>query len=53
MITLTEAPIDPAIVWKLLSARGAGSIVMHIAVVKPVVDNKQTRGIRFTPLAGL
>lgn len=47
MIELTEKPIEPASVYERLSRDGAGSVVVHFGVVKPVVSDRRTRGIRF------
>lgn len=53
MIELTESPIDPGTIYERLSRERAGSVVVHLGVVKPVVEERATRGIRFTPLDGL
>ena len=53
MIELTEKPIDPASVYERLSRDGAGSVVVHFGVVKPVVSDRRTRGIRFAPQGDL
>ena len=53
MIELTEKPIEPASVYERLSRDGAGSVVVHFGVVKPVVSDRRTRGIRFAPQGDL
>jgi len=53
MIELTEKPIDPAAVYERLSRESAGSVLLHVGVVKPVAQGKSTKGIRFTPQKGL
>ncbi len=53
MIELTENPIDPAGIYARVSHEGAGSVVFHFGVVKPVAQGKPTKGIRFTPQDGL
>ncbi|MBI5114844.1 molybdenum cofactor biosynthesis protein MoaE [Candidatus Poribacteria bacterium] len=53
MIELTDEPIDPRAVYERISHEGAGSVVVHFGVVKPVTQGKRTRGIRFTPQADL
>ncbi|MBI4830162.1 MAG: molybdenum cofactor biosynthesis protein MoaE [Candidatus Lindowbacteria bacterium] len=53
MIELTDAPIDARSVYERISHEGAGSIVVHFGVVKPVAQGKRTRGIRFTPQGDL
>jgi molybdopterin synthase catalytic subunit len=35
MVRITSEPIDPAKVYELISANGAGSVLFHFAVVKP------------------
>jgi len=47
MIELTDKPIDPKVVFEHLSRYGAGSMVVHVGVVKPKVDGKKTGGIKF------
>lgn len=49
MIELTEKTIDPQSVYERLSSDGAGSMVVHFAVVKPISEGKRTAGIRFAP----
>jgi molybdopterin synthase catalytic subunit len=49
MIELTEKPIDPQKIYARLSNDGAGSVVIHYGVVKPVAQGRRTRGLRFTP----
>jgi molybdopterin synthase catalytic subunit len=49
MIQVTESPIQAGKVFERLSREGAGSLVVHLGVVKPVVDDRQTRGIRLAP----
>lgn len=49
MVELTETPIEPLRIWERLSRAGAGSVVVHFGVVKPVAEDQRTRGIRFAP----
>lgn len=35
MVRITSEPIDPSKVYAMISAQGAGSVVLHFAVVKP------------------
>ncbi|UCD56307.1 MAG: molybdenum cofactor biosynthesis protein MoaE, partial [Candidatus Hydrogenedentota bacterium] len=49
MVELTDRPIDPTTVFGRLSRDGTGSVVVHFGVVKPVVEEKRTAGIRFAP----
>ena len=35
MVRITSEPIDPAKVYELISAQGAGSVLFHFAIVKP------------------
>ena len=35
MVKITSEPIDPAKVYQAMSAQGAGSVLLHFAVVKP------------------
>jgi len=36
MVKITAEPIDPSQVYGLIAVNGAGSVVLHCAVVKPV-----------------
>lgn len=36
MVLITSDPIDPAKLYDLIATRGAGSVVFHYAVVKPM-----------------
>lgn len=47
MVELTETAIEPQKIFQRLSQTGAGSVVVHLGVVKPVAEDKRTRGIRF------
>jgi molybdopterin synthase catalytic subunit len=52
MIIVTDKELVLSdVLSKLKPAKGVGSVVAHAAVVKPTVDRKSTRGIRFTPVA--
>ncbi len=53
MIELTEKPIEPASIYERILKNGAGSVVVHFGVVKPVVSDRHTRGIRFAPQGDL
>lgn len=53
MIELTENSVDPKSVYERILKDGAGSVVVHFGVVKPVVSNRRTRGIRFAPQGDL
>ena len=46
MIEVTENPIETGKIYEQLSQDGVGSIVMHFGIVKPVVDERKTSGIR-------
>lgn len=46
MIEVTENPIEPGKVYERLSEEGVGSLVVHFGIVKPVVDDRKTSGIR-------
>jgi len=46
MIEITEKPIDVAEAIGKASAAGAGSLVIHVGVVKPVVDDRKTQGMK-------
>ena len=46
MIKVTENPIDIGRIYEHLSRDGAGSVVIHLGIVKPVVDDRATQGIR-------
>ena len=46
MIEVTEREIELSEVLAHLQTRGCGSVVVHLGVVKPVVEGKKTRGIR-------
>ncbi|OGP56210.1 MAG: hypothetical protein A2V67_04680 [Deltaproteobacteria bacterium RBG_13_61_14] len=49
MVELTETAIEPLRIWERLSQEGAGSVVVHFGLVKPVAEDRRTRGIRFAP----
>jgi len=49
MVELTDTPIEPQRIFKRLSSEGAGSVVVHFGMVKPVAEDRRTRGIRFAP----
>lgn len=46
MIEVTENPIETGKVYEQLSKEGVGSLVIHFGIVKPLVDEQKTRGIR-------
>ena len=46
---VTDREIDTGKVFEQISRTGAGSVVVHFGVVKPVVENRKTSGIRLTP----
>jgi len=48
MIEVTESAIDPSSVYQRLSLKGAGSVVVHTGVVKPVVNGRATKGLQFS-----
>jgi len=48
MIEITEKPIDPNTIYNRLSTFGSGSLVVHFGIVKPVVEERRTKGIQFT-----
>ena len=49
MVDLTDTPIEPMRIFQRLSSQGAGSVVVHFGIVKPVAEDRHTRGIRFAP----
>lgn len=49
MIQVTENPIPTEEIYSRISREGAGSIVVHIGIVKPLVDDRKTKGIRLIP----
>lgn len=49
MIEVSDKPIATDKILARISSKDAGSVVVHIGIVKPVVDEKKTRGIRLTP----
>jgi len=49
MIMVTEREIETGKVLEQISRTGAGSVVVHCGVVKPVVEDRKTSGIRLTP----
>ncbi|RJP69702.1 MAG: molybdenum cofactor biosynthesis protein MoaE [Candidatus Abyssobacteria bacterium SURF_17] len=53
MIEITDKALDPRAVYDRLSHEAAGSVVVHIGVVKPVAQGRRTRGIRFAPKGDL
>jgi molybdopterin synthase catalytic subunit len=48
MIQVTDKPIQTEKIYEQLSRNGVGSVVLHFGIVKPVVDDKKTKGIRLT-----
>ena len=46
MIEVTENPIETGKIYEQLSQEGVGSLVIHFGIVKPVVDERKTSGIR-------
>lgn len=49
MIELTENPIETGKIYEQMSHKGVGSLVVHVGVVKPMVEDRKTGGIRLTP----
>ena len=49
MVELTDTPIEPMRIFQRLSNQDAGSVVVHFGLVKPVAEERRTRGIRFAP----
>ncbi len=49
MIQVTEHPIETDALFERLCPEGTGSIVVHVGVVKPVVEERKTQGIRLIP----
>jgi molybdopterin synthase catalytic subunit len=50
MVKLTEEPLDPGQVYRLLPfPPDSGSVLVHFGVVKAAVGERRTRGIRFQP----
>ncbi len=48
MIEVTDQDLDASRVFERLSRGGAGSVVVHTGIVKPVVNGRPTKGIRFS-----
>ncbi len=53
MIEVTERDVEPGRVYDRLIRKGAGSVVVHTGIVKPVVNGMSTKGIRFSAGKGL
>jgi len=53
MIEVTKRSLEPSSVYERLSRTGAGSVVVHTGIVKPVVNGMPTKGIRFSAGDGL
>lgn len=51
IIVTDEELVLNELLLELQPTEGVGSVVVHAAVVKPTVEKKSTRGIRFTPVA--
>jgi molybdopterin synthase catalytic subunit len=49
MIQVTDRRIRTEEIYEQLSRNGAGSVVVHFGIVKPVVDDRRTKGIRLAP----
>lgn len=49
MIEVTEKPIPTDNIYEKISHDGSGSVLIHIGVVKPVVNDKNTKGLRLAP----
>lgn len=47
MIELTDKQIDAGGIYNRLNSDGAGSVVVHVGIVKGRVDGKNTGGIKF------
>jgi molybdopterin synthase catalytic subunit len=49
MIELTENSIEVGTAFERVFRKGAGSVVIHVGVVKPFADGRRTKGIRLVP----
>jgi molybdopterin synthase catalytic subunit len=49
MIQVTDNPIEEGKIYEQLSREGVGSVVVHFGIVKPVIEDRKTKGIRLTP----
>jgi len=49
MIQVVEGPIQPAAIYDLLAKNGAGSVLLHYAVVKETPHNQATSGPNLCP----
>jgi len=48
MIGLVDAPLDARnLLENLRCTQGCGAVLVHFGVVKPVVEGRQTQGLRF------
>ena len=47
MVTVTERPLEPGMIFEKLRKENTGSLIFHYAVVKGIEGEKQTSGIRF------
>ena len=49
MIEVTDKPIEASAIFERMARDGSGSVVIHVGVVKPVVEGNDTAGIKFAP----
>jgi len=47
MVTVTESPLDPGMVFETLKKTDSGSLLFHYAVVKDHAGGRPSTGIRF------
>ena len=47
MVIVTESPLEPESLYKMLRKENSGSVIFHYAVVKAEAGEKQSSGIRF------
>ena len=53
MIEITNKPINPSEIYRRVSHKSSGSVVVHYGVVKESVGGKRSRGILFSPKGDL
>ncbi len=53
MATLTEDAIDIKSAYEHIKMDGAGSVVVHLGIVKPSIGGESTQGIRFAAIGDL
>ena len=51
MVTVTESPLDPGVIFNMLEKTGSGSVLFHYAAVKDHAGGRPSTGIRFEKTA--